>query len=321
MPQRWIAHREPVRSFDPLNWTGFGTLRAWQEGRVAMRTRRIAPLVTLICISAGSALAQPVTGPEQFNVNTTCPNPTGCTNFEVVLSGMPRINIMQTLSNPGLDPFTFINPATSALTSFVSPQFNFNTVVMFSGSPIPPGNINQFGPAGNPPHFGLFTVGNVPLNPLEDFWTWPGGGFKTLPLVNFGPGLSCTVPVGDCAYANVYLEFVGGDPQTDGMWVTFLVNPDVILPNDLPTLQNFTGLPMTVTNAGFFLSPTQIPLDEMNQIGEPPPGQPGSPFTPAPSLLGPVPLPEPASLILFAAGVLLLAVKNSLRSSSGGRLT
>src|SRR5262249_47689104 len=103
-----------------------------------MGNGKIVALAALVTVGAVSpSLAQP----EQFNVETVCPNPTGCTNFEVVLSGTPLINITQTLSNPALDPFTFVNPSTSALTSFISPMFGGNTVVMFSGSAIPPGNI------------------------------------------------------------------------------------------------------------------------------------------------------------------------------------
>lgn len=282
-----------------------------------MRTWRIAPLAALMFIDTGQTSAQII---EQMNIETSCPNPTGCTNFEIVLSGTPLVNITGTLSSPTLDPFTFVSPATSALTAFVSPQFNGNTVVMFSGSTIMPGTIPQLGPAGNPPHFGVGIVGNVPVTTLEDFWTWPGGGFKTLPLVSFGPGVSCTLPVGDCVYLNVYLEFVGGDPQTDGMWVTFLVNPDFAFPQDFPTMANYTGLPLTVTNAGYFLSPALPSLDEMNAIGEPPPGQTGSPFVFAPQLLGPIaPTPEPTSLVLLVTlGVLTAVKKKSLLAIGQG---
>ena len=51
----------------------------------------------------------------------------------------------------------------------------------------------------------------------------------------------------------------------------------------------FTGSgpgPITLSDAAYFISPTEIPLDDLNLTDEPPPGNPGSPFTPLPSFDG-----------------------------------
>lgn len=50
-------------------------------------------------------------------------------------------------------------------------------------------------------------------------------------------------------------------------------------------VQDTNGVPQTLSNAGFFLSNTEIPLDQLNNPADYPlPGSPSSPYTPLPSL-------------------------------------
>ncbi len=86
------------------------------------------------------------------------------------------------------------------------------------------------------------------------------------------------------------------------------------------TIQNDLGSPDDpglLSSAGFFLSPTQIPLDQLNESLYPLAGSPDSQFIPLPSLDGQslapgnevsadANVPEPASLTLLGAGALAL---------------
>jgi hypothetical protein len=68
---------------------------------------------------------------------------------------------------------------------------------------------------------------------------------------------------------------------------------------------NFFGPSLTTTSSGFFLSPTLIPLDDLNPgdpVFGPGPGQPGSVFTANANLT-----PEPSTLALLSAGFLGVA--------------
>lgn len=55
-----------------------------------------------------------------------------------------------------------------------------------------------------------------------------------------------------------------------------------------PTIQitDTSGMPLTLSDAGYMLSPTLIPLDSLNINDDPPTGSPGSPFTPLPQYDG-----------------------------------
>ena len=83
-----------------------------------------------------------------------------------------------------------------------------------------------------------------------------------------------------------------------------------------------TGPGVTLSNSGFLLSDTQIPLDQLNFGNEPPPGQPGTPFTPLPQYEGlqipasgsaTLSLPEPGSLSLIVMGLACAAAASGYR--------
>jgi hypothetical protein len=71
------------------------------------------------------------------------------------------------------------------------------------------------------------------------------------------------------------------------------------------TPTNYSGAPESISNPGFTLSPTLIPLDNLNFNDYPPTGQSDSPFTAAPDLDGVLnssPVPEPSTWALMLAG-------------------
>ena len=92
------------------------------------------------------------------------------------------------------------------------------------------------------------------------------------------------------------------------------------------TISNDTDSSETLSNVGFFISPTQIPLDDLNFNGTPPTGMSGSPFMPVPSLDGKslgagqstnFSTPEPSGLISMGTG--LLIVVGCLRRAASRR--
>ena len=92
-------------------------------------------------------------------------------------------------------------------------------------------------------------------------------------------GLTLTAPSGGPFYS-FFDVFV--DINSTGSWFEVPVTPN----GDTVQfqLQNYTGVSETLSDAGYFLSPTLIPLDDLNQTLLPPTGSPGSPFIPLPGL-------------------------------------
>ena len=119
-------------------------------------------------------------------------------------------------------------------------------------------------------------------------------------------------------FITVFANVTSGG-QTTGTWL----EQPYTSGGPMPMLTNFTNQPLTLSNVGFFLSPTEIPLDNLNFGDMPPPGSPGSTFTPIPGDDGmtltagdgmggaggsaPAVTPEPASVLSLALGLSLAA--------------
>ena len=108
---------------------------------------------------------------------------------------------------------------------------------------------------------------------------------------------------------------------TTGDWLQVPIPPGDNYP--ILNLMNNSGSPVTLSDAGFFISPTMIPLDDLNSTYEPPTGSPGSPYTPLPQYDGtsinskgsvPIDLPDSSptlSLFAMAAAGLLVWQRRS----------
>ncbi|MGH7154234.1 MAG: PEP-CTERM sorting domain-containing protein, partial [Acetobacteraceae bacterium] len=68
-----------------------------------------------------------------------------------------------------------------------------------------------------------------------------------------------------------------------------------------------SGGQVELSDAGYFISPTQIPLSDLNVNDTPPPGAPGSSFNLLPGYPKILGVPEPAGILLLGPGLLGLA--------------
>jgi hypothetical protein len=131
------------------------------------------------------------------------------------------------------------------------------------------------------PHFGLSaevpgeTTGGELIPPLNMEWTYGSSGTLVVPTV--GVGMSSTGDTGQIYYLIEYVAATSG-AESGGNYF------------ELPYQGSYTfrfigsGGPVTLSDAGYFISPTEIPLSDLNLMDEPPTGSPGSPFTPQPHL-------------------------------------
>ncbi len=171
-----------------------------------------------------------------------------------------------------------------------------------------------------------FGGGNVSQNSLASIgFSWTGSAGPMADGAYWSNGTNTTtaeIPIsitsnatGSGEYAVVALE----STQTGGAdysYAEFSFTPGT---DPTITVTNDPAGPELIPDIGYFISPTQIPLDNLNFGSEPPAGFPGSPFIPLPSLDGTtlqngnsdsflLPLPTPASGNLAALGLGLLGL-------------
>ncbi len=279
--------------------------------------------------------------------------------YIVTIKGDVRanLNLNATASDPGLNPFEyaikhFAADANGTTTVTAALDSNGNTVVTFKGlqsngtTPISLNSSNQFSygaHSNGQPHIGLdgshgstMSGGGPALNIISQ-------GFSTSPTSTTSPmpGLSVSVvkpPMsGPVHYITFFADVTSGG-NTVGQWFE-LPYTNGTAPK--LTLTNYTNMNETLSNVGFMTSPTLIPLDNLNFGTEPPPGTPGSTFTPLPQYDGNALtpgdgiggaggtittsglVPEPSSIIPLATGLVVVAGYFGLRrvSARPGRTT
>ncbi len=263
----------------------------------------------------------PISGPG----NEFVPPPDPSFGFSMVFRGdvtAALAPILHTLSTDAtLNPFVYLGFGSS-----VSATLNGdgNTDLHFVGSsPITNTDVFCYGGAGAPcnhmPHFGFDGLLNPcfgetcsTLQIIDQFWT--DEPTVTFPSLTFG-GPPLTGPT--VAWEIVFADVTRGG-TTIGQWFEMPYTTDH---SPIFSFTNNTAAPELLSNVGFFLSPTEIPLDDLNFGTDSPPDIPGSPFTGLAQLDGldlssggsvtVSPVPEPSTLPIL--GVAVVAILWSCR--------
>jgi hypothetical protein len=241
--------------------------------------------------------------------------------FTFVLKGYSGLSIdtTATANDPLANAFEYViqhflngQGSTSVTTTLDS---NGNTVVTYKGPPILPSYHFDYGFQTNgKPHFGFQGMNGTTI--LDEYW---GIHIEGLNGTEEMPTLSVSNPqvAGlDFLWAILFADVTFADPtcsdsgKAGGEWFedkyAFGASPTWTLANPTKCIE-------ALSDVGYFLSSTEIPLDDLNFGSEPPPGMPGSVFNPLMALDGidlcpgcsitaTAAVPEPESLFLLFTG-------------------
>ncbi len=129
------------------------------------------------------------------------------------------------------------------------------------------------------------------------------------------PGVSTSEPtlIGSIYKYDIFFANVTQGGMTVGEWIE--VPYTGAPPTFSPRLT--TGGAGTLSNVGYFLSDTLIPLDQLNIQDYPPPGTSNSPFIAAPQYDGPVSAPQPSTWAMMLIGLLSLGFAGFRASRQG----
>jgi hypothetical protein len=321
----------------------------WKEDVMLRHLRLLLAAATLglAGASGSSAVAAPPPPlpPSMWNFNpywpTTPPpgwtlNP-GFTNFEVFLPG-DQTAVARTHFNSLYGPSGYGSGPVSITYSSMTQQTTiaFNTTPMDPPIGLAPGSgmVGAYGGDNAVPHFGLSaevpgeTTGGELIPPLMMEWSYGSGLTLTVPTV--GVGMASTGSTGPVDYLVEYVTVSSG-AESSGNWF------------ELPYQGSYTfkfigsGGPVTLSDAQYFISPTEIPLGDLNLSDEPPTGSPCLapsptsleclPFTLQPGLDGSYPAypvknetftPEPATWALLLLGISGVGAALRARSQPNG---
>lgn len=233
-------------------------------------------------------------------------------------------------SDTSVNPFAYVNSkivgsGTSSVTAVYDSSKNTTTVTYTGSNPIKSTYNFSYTNGNGQPHFGLdgsigagIKGGGQELQVISQTWADTRNSGNTTAM----PSLSVDVknpPSGGKVDYVVFFANVTTGGATNGQWFEV---PYSLGTSPQMTLTNYTGSSETLSGAGYFLSDSYIPLDNLNFGLEPPPGSQNSPFTPLPRYDGKTltggdgqggaggtittqSLPEPSSVISMAIGLVI----------------
>ncbi len=282
--------------------------------------------------SSAVAAPPPPLPPSMWNFNPYWPTtpPPGWTggfnDFEVFLPGdqtavaSTHFNSLYGPKGYGSGPVSITyNSMTEQTTVAFNTEMPCNDGCQLIGLGPGTGTVGAYGGDNAVPHFGLSaeapgeTTGGELIPPLMMAWSYGSGLTLTVPTV--GVGMASAGGTGTVDYLVEYVTVSSG-AESSGSWF------------ELPYQGSYTfkfigsGGPVTLSDAQYFISPTEIPLGDLNLSDEPPTGSPCLapsptsleclPFTLQPPLDGYYPAypvknetftPEPATWALLLLGI------------------
>ncbi len=303
-----------------------------------MRTfRRLAAAVAAVA-AAGAIGAAPLRA-EIYNC--FCPLPSYDVNtFNITIAGnvINQLNLNAVATDALVNPFVKIG-GTSTVTAAL--DGNGNTVVTFSGT-IGISSSDNFSYGANSnglPHFGLdgssgagTTGGGPELKIISQGFSSSGSNPFAVP-----GGVGFYVPPPGAGVTDVdYLMFfvkVTDPGTTIGQWFEAPIDGSIAA---TVTVTDYTANSETLSDAGYYISESYIPLDQLNYSSNPPPDISGSPFIPLPGLDGhtlaggdgkggaggtitAANLPEPSTVISMATGLAIVGAAAVRRGRVAGR--
>jgi hypothetical protein len=209
-------------------------------------------------------------------------------SFSFVLQGDVRalVDTTATATDPTVNAFAYVNTnyfgggGTSPVTA--SLDGSGDTVITFTGShPILPSYTFKYGGGPSWPHFGFEGTQGTSLLNISQFWRYGDDRPRLLPNLSTacsaitGPDLRYAVFFTDISVSNTG-NLKSESKVAGGQWTecafTRGTTPEFLVTNTTDQIEK-------LSNVGFLLSDTAIPLDYLNFGRTPPPGRPHSLFT------------------------------------------
>jgi hypothetical protein len=200
----------------------------------------------------------------------------GWDNFEMVFATNADISA-QDPTDVNTDPFAAAGTNTSQITTNTLPNGNF--VLTFSGNALSPST------GTNTVEFGL--TGTVSAAPLFQYWTGEEINNSDSNLdyaVTLGlTGVASTNGVSDSPteinYETIFVEYIQGG-VVGGLWTEIPIVGSTPLTPTLTSGLADAANPIVFLVAGYMITATPLAVEDLNLTNDPPPGLPGSVFTP-----------------------------------------
>ena len=276
----------------------------------------LAVAVVLTVLTCGTALAQP----EMPFYNNNYPNPTGvtATSLDLSFSG----NLTNSFSDAtfyynfpwpaggGINgPIPYSTPGLT-VTDTYNAGTNTTSLVFSGTAGVPSGDVGHIG-------YGMCPLGTIEGRESPAFLgaAWDiSSGTQQETLLPLMPALTQTLSgagtvtgSGNTTYVLLFANVaLSGSGPPAGQWAEFPVPTNAM---GTPYFENDAGVPLILSNVGYQISPTLIPLEQLNPTDEPP-----SSFTPIPGADGVLQVgqsftsPEPGTLALLGAAAVGLAL-------------
>lgn len=266
--------------------------------------------------------------------NQFCKPPTGYDPDECIFVFKGDITSIidtnATNSDTTINPFAYVNSkivggGTSSVTATYNSSKNTTTVIYSGTNPIKSSYDFQYKNGNGQPHFGLdgsigagIKGGGSELQVISQTWADTKNPGNTTAMPSLSVDVKNPPSAGKVDYIVFFANVTAGS-ATNGQWFEVPFTPDT---SPQIILTNYTNTSETLSGAGYYISDSYIPLDNLNFGSLPPPGTNGSPFTPTPQYDGKTltggdglggaggtittqGLPEPSSIISMATGLVI----------------